>query len=137
MRLADSILDRIEAGDWKPGQMLPPIDVLRSQAGLRSRMPVTRVLRLLEERGVITRYPGLGYRVTVENSIPPREAAARRLLAALRLTWDGKYMISTLPDGRLEAWRRDGSSSVQAATAEGLRDAIAADWPLYAAGRAL
>jgi len=137
VQFAGSLVDRINAGDFKPGQMLPPINVLRGEAGLRSRQPVTKALMLLEERGILTRFPGVGYQVTSEGSRPPAGAAGRRLLAALRLVWDGSYMFSTAADGRFEVWRTDGTLTLSAATPEDLRDKVRADSPLYAAGTAL
>jgi hypothetical protein len=59
-----------------------------------------------------------------------------RHVEALRWAWAGIYMFSLLGDGRLEAWRWDGSFSFTAATVDELRDKVQADWPHYAAGRA-
>lgn len=50
VRVDAVILDRVEGRDYKPGQLLPPIDVLRSEAGLRSRQPVAKALVVLENR---------------------------------------------------------------------------------------
>ena len=79
------------------------------------------------------RVPGAGYLVT-PGGTPSPELAAALLLDALKLVWDGVYMVSIAGDALFEAWRTDGSGTLSVTTAEGLRDAIRADWPLYAAG---
>jgi hypothetical protein len=64
------------------------------------------------------------------------EAAEQQLLAALRLVWDDIYMFSTLPDGRFEAWRMDGTRNVPpVTTVEVLSKLVRDDWPRYAAGQ--
>jgi DNA-binding transcriptional MocR family regulator len=135
-RLAGELLDQVEARDVKPGQLLPSIDVLRSEAGISSRQTVAKALQALEQRGILTRLPGKGYQVRPEGSTPP-SAAALRLLTALRVAWDGIYMFSVAADGRFEAWRMDGTLTLGAATMEELRIMVRDDWPCYAAGTAL
>jgi DNA-binding transcriptional MocR family regulator len=133
VRVAAIVMDRIQDGDYKPGQLLPPMGVLCGGAGLWcSRSTVSKALQDLEKRGAVTRVPGLGYQVTPARITPG--TAASRLLEALRLVWDGVYMLSITGSGRLEAWRNDGSHSLSVTTAEALRDAIREDWPKYAEG---
>jgi hypothetical protein len=63
-----------------------------------------------------------------------RDAAEEaRLLAALRLVFDGAYQITASTTG-FEAWRMDGTGTLEAATVRELRGLILADWPKYAAG---
>jgi len=53
----------IEDGTLTPGQAVPSVTALNT----RTRWPLrtcTRALRYLNEQGVLTRYPGLGYYVT-------------------------------------------------------------------------
>ena len=44
--------------------------------------------------------------------------------------WDGAYKISATADGKLEAWRMDGSGTLHADTPAGLRDKIREDYGL-------
>jgi hypothetical protein len=60
-----------------------------------------------------------------------------RLVEALRWAWEGLYQITAAADGRLEAWRLDGSAAVLADSPEELRDAIREDYPKYLTATAL
>jgi DNA-binding transcriptional regulator YhcF (GntR family) len=136
VRVADRLLDRIADGEFVPGDVLPPIDDLRIDAGLRNRNTVSRALRALEQRGVVRWFRGTGYLVLPEDAAPAAPPAMTApgqavLAEALRWAWAGVYRISGT-SGSYEAWRTDRSGSVHAATAEELRDAIREDWPKYA-----
>jgi DNA-binding transcriptional regulator YhcF (GntR family) len=132
IRLADDILDRIRGGEYKPGKSLPPLDALRTQPEPLSRNTVTAAFKLLAARGIVKRFPGRGYVVTSETL----QAAEQRLLAALRIVWDGIYMFSTRTDGRFEAWRMDGTRNLPAANSvEVLGKLVLEDWPRYASGQ--
>ena len=63
MRLAALLRDQITTGILTPGIHLPPISDLRRQHG-HSRQTVAKALRILEDDGLICRWPGLGYFVT-------------------------------------------------------------------------
>jgi DNA-binding transcriptional MocR family regulator len=134
VRVANRLLDRIAAGEPGPGDLLPLVDDLRIDAGLRGHAPVSRALRALEERGVVRRLPGGAYRVVPETAAAvPVTPAQALLLEALRWAWAGLYQV-TVSGGTCEAWRLDGTGSVHALTAEELREAIRADYAGYAAG---
>jgi DNA-binding GntR family transcriptional regulator len=59
-RLAALLRDQITNGMLAPGAHLPPIGELRQQNG-HSRQTVTKAMRILEDEGLICRWPGLGY----------------------------------------------------------------------------
>jgi DNA-binding transcriptional MocR family regulator len=138
VRVADRLLDRIADGEFVPGDVLPPIDDLRIDAGLRNRNTVSRALKALEQRGVVCFYRGTGYFVLPEGAAPvvaipagPVTPGQAVLVEALRWAWAGLYMITAAPNGRLEAARLDGTGILHAVTAEELRDAVREDWPKY------
>jgi len=60
MRLAALLRDQITSGMLAPAAQLPPIGELRQQNG-HSRQTVTKAMRILEDEGLICRWPGLGY----------------------------------------------------------------------------
>lgn len=59
-RLAALLRDQITSGMLARGAPLPPIGDLRQQHG-HSRQTVTKAMRVLEDQGLICRWPGLGY----------------------------------------------------------------------------
>ena len=59
-RLAALLRDQITSGILAPGAQLPPIGALRHQHG-HSRQAVTKAMGVLQDEGVICRWPGLGY----------------------------------------------------------------------------
>lgn len=73
LQLADIFRHRISSGIWKPGHMLPSIDVLRSEFSV-ARVTVRQAMRLLSEEGLVSPQRGRG---TVVNEHP---RSHRRLL---------------------------------------------------------
>jgi GntR family transcriptional regulator len=63
VRIAVSIRARIEADEIKPGQPVPPITALCQEWGV-ARETAAHALQLLEDEGLVRRYPGRGYYVT-------------------------------------------------------------------------
>jgi DNA-binding GntR family transcriptional regulator len=61
-RLAALLRDQITSGILAPGEKVPPIEELR-QEHRHSRQTVTKAMRVLEDEGLISRWPGLGYYV--------------------------------------------------------------------------
>jgi DNA-binding GntR family transcriptional regulator len=61
-RLAALLRDQITSGMLTPGERLPPIGELRQKHG-HSRQTVTKAMGVLEDEGLISRWPGLGYYV--------------------------------------------------------------------------
>jgi DNA-binding GntR family transcriptional regulator len=59
-RLAALVRDQIASGMLARGAQLPPIGALRRQHG-HSRQTVTKAMALLQDEGLICRWPGLGY----------------------------------------------------------------------------
>ena len=60
-RLAALLRDQIASGMIAPGAQLPPIGgELRRQHG-HSRQTVTKAMGVLQEEGLICRWPGLGH----------------------------------------------------------------------------
>jgi DNA-binding GntR family transcriptional regulator len=51
---------KIENGTWKPHELMPPIGELAGQTG-HSRHTISKAMRLLQDEGLVTRTPGLGY----------------------------------------------------------------------------
>jgi GntR family transcriptional regulator len=62
-QLKQLLADRIDNGDWQPGDMLPTEEQLQEQYGL-SRTTVRQALRELEYEEKISRFPGRGTFVT-------------------------------------------------------------------------
>ena len=58
--LAALLRDQITSGILAPGAQLPPIGELRHQHG-HSRQTVIKAMGVLQEEGLICRWPGLGY----------------------------------------------------------------------------
>jgi DNA-binding GntR family transcriptional regulator len=58
--LAALLRDQITSGMLAPGAQLPPIGKLRQQLG-HSRQTVTKAMSVLQDEGLICRWPGLGY----------------------------------------------------------------------------
>jgi DNA-binding GntR family transcriptional regulator len=61
-RLASLLRDQITSGMLAPGTRLPSIGELRQQHG-HSRQTTSEAMRILEDEGLICRWPGLGYHV--------------------------------------------------------------------------
>jgi GntR family transcriptional regulator len=57
--VADSMRQRIEAGEWQPGQQLPPVRQLAEHYGV-ARRTVTRAMKALEDEGLVRVTPGWG-----------------------------------------------------------------------------
>ena len=63
MRLAARLRREIAEGTLAPGMPTPSITTLSQQYG-HARQTCARALRTLEDEGLVTRIPGLGYYVT-------------------------------------------------------------------------
>jgi DNA-binding GntR family transcriptional regulator len=50
---------RIEAGEWEPGQQLPPVAALAGHYGV-ARRTITKSLRTLADEGLLTILPNWG-----------------------------------------------------------------------------
>jgi GntR family transcriptional regulator len=61
-RLAALLRDQITSGTLAPGAKLPPIGELRQEHG-HSRQTATKAMGVLQDEGLISRWPGLGYYV--------------------------------------------------------------------------
>ena len=62
VRLAALLRDGIASGEWKPGKPAPSITVLSQQYG-HARPTCSKAMRLLVEKKLLVRVPGLGYHV--------------------------------------------------------------------------
>lgn len=62
-RLAADLRTAIEDGELAPGQPVPAIPELIRAGYAGARQTCGRALRVQEEEGLLTRYPGLGYYV--------------------------------------------------------------------------
>ena len=62
VRLAAIVRQQIADGTLKPGQPAPPITRLSQEHG-HARPTCGKALRMLEDEGLLTRIPGLGYYV--------------------------------------------------------------------------
>jgi DNA-binding transcriptional regulator YhcF (GntR family) len=138
VRVMNGLRDQIAGGELKPHDRVPAVEVLRVRYRCGDRHPVTKALMALEREGVLRRIRRgrpAGYEVIPPGDWPPppEEAAARQqLVHALQWVWAGAYKISETDDGKLEAWRMDGSypATLRADTPEELRDKIRADYGL-------
>jgi DNA-binding GntR family transcriptional regulator len=61
-KLADSLRQQIEDGEFKPDTPMPSIDALKKRTGL-ARQTISRALGVLESEGLIVRVPGHSYYV--------------------------------------------------------------------------
>ena len=71
MRLAARMRREIAEGTLAPGMPTPSITTLSQQYG-HARQTCAKALRTLEEEGLLTRIPGLGYYVTGRPDPDPR-----------------------------------------------------------------
>ncbi len=60
IRAMNFIRAKIENGTWKPHELMPPIGELAGQTG-HSRHTISKAMHLLQDEGIVTRTPGLGY----------------------------------------------------------------------------
>ena len=58
-KIKDHVVGHIDAGDWRPGDRVPPESALVRQMGA-SRMTVNRAIRELVQEGLLTRVQGSG-----------------------------------------------------------------------------
>ena len=72
VRLAALIRRDIAAGKLAPGMPTPSITTLSQQYG-HARQTCAKALRVLEDEGLLTRIPGLGYYVTGTPGTEPFE----------------------------------------------------------------
>ena len=61
-QMAEMIRQQITEGRLKHGDPAPSVTLLASQFG-HARQTCSRALRILEDEGLVVRYPGLGYYV--------------------------------------------------------------------------
>ena len=69
MRLAARLRREIAEGTLAPGMPTPSITTLSQQYG-HARQTCAKALRTLEDEGLLTRIPGLGYYVTRNQPTP-------------------------------------------------------------------
>jgi DNA-binding GntR family transcriptional regulator len=62
MRIAAIVRQGLEEGRWRTGDPVPSITTLSQEHGV-ARQTAAKALRLLEDEGLLTRVPGLGYYV--------------------------------------------------------------------------
>ena len=62
MRIAALVRQGIAEARWRPGDPVPSITMLSQEHGV-ARQTAAKALRLLEDEGLLTRVPGLGYYV--------------------------------------------------------------------------
>ncbi len=62
VRIAGLVRQGIADGRWQPGQPVPSITTLSQDYGV-ARQTAAKALRLLEDEGLVSRVPGLGYYV--------------------------------------------------------------------------
>ena len=60
MRMMAFIRGRIEDGTYKPNELMPSMQELADQTGF-SRHTIGKAMRMLQDEGLVTRTPGLGY----------------------------------------------------------------------------
>jgi DNA-binding GntR family transcriptional regulator len=72
VRLAAQLRREIAEGTLAPGMPTPSITTLSQRYG-HARQTCAKALRMLEDEGLLTRIPGLGYYVT--GDAPPMPAA--------------------------------------------------------------
>jgi GntR family transcriptional regulator len=70
-QLAQEVRGLITSGQLAPGQPAPSIPELTARHGC-ARQTAAKALRMLEDEGLLTRYPGFGYYVA-----QPRAGAVR------------------------------------------------------------
>jgi GntR family transcriptional regulator len=61
-QMAGEVRGRIASGELAPGQPAPSIPELTARHGC-ARQTAAKALRLLEDEGLLRRYPGFGYYV--------------------------------------------------------------------------
>ena len=66
VRIAADIRARIEADELKPGQPAPSITALCQEWGV-AKETAAHALQVLEEEGLVRRYPGHKYYITAQS----------------------------------------------------------------------
>ena len=59
LTVADALRDRLDSGEWLPGEALPGITTLAAEYGV-SRSTVDRALKVLQAEGRVAITPGWG-----------------------------------------------------------------------------
>ena len=83
-RIKDHVIRHIDAGDWRPGDQVPPESALVRQMGA-SRMTVNRAIRELVQEGLLTRVQGSGTFV-IEPQAPADLLELRNITEEIRET---------------------------------------------------
>lgn len=91
--LQDQILDRIRAGEWRAGDLIPTEQQL-SQEYKCARATVNRALRELADRGIIERRRKVGTRVT--GQIPAKAALGEQKIRQAITAQGGWYELRLL-----------------------------------------
>ncbi len=81
VRVANTLLDGITCGQFKPGQAIPPISDIADRFGI-SPVTAARGIRALAGMGIICRVPGLGYYVSASSVQAMEKALADGSLTA-------------------------------------------------------
>jgi len=82
VRVANTLLDGITSGQFKPGQVVPPRNDLAGRSGV-SPITAARGVRELAGMGIICRVPGLGYYVSASFALAMEKALADGSLTAV------------------------------------------------------
>jgi DNA-binding LacI/PurR family transcriptional regulator len=138
--LAQRISVRIGAGEWKPGQFLPPERELADSLDV-SRLTLRKALALLHERGMVERRRGRGTCVTAGTPAHPGTGAGimwmgqhaahtyTDLFFAINQVASARGLtVSVLSDSNANAWTprtTQGSANNLVCTASRLPDALA------------
>ena len=59
LAVADALRERLDGGEWLPGEVLPPVRALATGYGV-SRSTVARAVKVLAGEGRVTVIPGWG-----------------------------------------------------------------------------
>ena len=100
MRLAARLRREIAEGKLTPGMPTPSITTLSQQYG-HARQTCAKALRTLEDEGLLTRVPGLGYYVTANHRARiPRPARHLTPARPGKQASAGRRITAVAPDAR-------------------------------------
>ena len=88
IQIEESILQKLESGDWAPGRLIPSENELSHIYGV-SRTTVRNVITKLVQEGLLFRIPGKGTYVAepgMRNSSPSCTSLVMTLRTVVRLT---------------------------------------------------
>jgi excisionase family DNA binding protein len=129
LQIASALRTKLHDGPCKPGDLVQ-LEQLRHEHGV-SRQTAAKAPRILASEGLLTRYPGLGYRVRDDDGSPPHATArhphnepgsqpppmAEQYITAPELA--GRLRLSTMTvyrlirDGEIEGQIRIGTTAIR------------------------